>query len=168
MVKNKNPWYAAGLHFGCIQCGECCAGPQQGYIWVTKPEIKLIADFLKISDDELTRKYLRRVHFRTTIKEQSLTRDCMFLQVGAVSQEGYPQNDIGRSFCRIYPVRPNQCRTWPFWSGNLASPAAWNRAAHKCPGVNRGRFYCLEEIERLKNQKKWWTNAAQSPSSKQR
>ena len=36
-------WYAAGLHFGCEVCGRCCAGPGEGYIWVTKPEIELIA-----------------------------------------------------------------------------------------------------------------------------
>ena len=46
----KSPWYIGGLHFECGQCGKCCSGPDEGYIWVTKEEIRFIADYLKISD----------------------------------------------------------------------------------------------------------------------
>ena len=41
-------WYAAGLHFGCEVCGRCCAGPGEGYIWATRPEIELIAAALEL------------------------------------------------------------------------------------------------------------------------
>lgn len=58
----------------------------------------------------------------------------------------------------IYPVRPNQCRTWPFWPGNLTSADHWNGIAHKCPGINRGLMYTAEQIQKIKNQKKWWNN----------
>jgi Fe-S-cluster containining protein len=54
-------------------------------------------------------------------------------------------------------VRPNQCRTWPFWNDNLASPDSWNYAAVKCPGINRGKRYSVEEIESIRKEKKWWT-----------
>jgi Fe-S-cluster containining protein len=144
-IKKKTPWYVAGLHFECMQCGRCCSGPGEGYIWVTKPEIELIADFLKISIGELRKKYMRRVSFRTTIIEHRVTRDCIFLQ-----------NIDGQKRCVIYPVRPNQCRTWPFWSDNLTNPNSWNKAAEKCPGLNRGKLYTCEEIEKIKRCKKWW------------
>jgi Fe-S-cluster containining protein len=154
VVKKKAPWYAAGLHFECQQCGGCCSGPGAGYIWVTRREIELIADFLKMPTGQLRREYLRRVGLRTTITEKPPTRDCMFLQ---------QQN--GQRKCAIYPVRPNQCRTWPFWPSNLRSQNAWNQAAQRCPGINRGRLYSLEQIQKIKSQKKWWQNPKQTLSS---
>ncbi|MGD2095880.1 MAG: YkgJ family cysteine cluster protein [Phycisphaerales bacterium] len=153
-VIKKDPWYIAGLHFECVECGRCCSGPGEGYIWVTKPEIELIADFLKIKPSELRRKYLRRVSLRTTIIEHPTTRDCIFLQ-----------NNAGRKLCMIYPVRPSQCRSWPFWPENLTNSNDWNRAAQKCPGINRGKLYSYEEIQRIKREKKWWQNIKKTNGS---
>ena len=152
--KNKTLWYVAGLHFECAQCGNCCAGPASGYIWVTRPEIEIIAEFLKISTGQLRRDYLRRVGLRTTIIEQPSTRDCIFLR-----------KMEGRKKCIIYPVRPKQCRSWPFWSSNLSGPDAWNVAAQKCPGINRDRLYQLEEINRIKREEKWWQPAKPTDGS---
>ena len=142
--KNKTPWYIAGLHFECVQCGECCSGPAEGYIWVSRQEIQIIADFLKITPGQLRQEYLRRVGLRTTVIEKPNTKDCIFLN----------QVD-GRKRCVIYPVRPSQCRSWPFWASNLANPNSWNKAAQKCSGINRGRHYSFEEIEEIKDEKKW-------------
>jgi Fe-S-cluster containining protein len=147
LVNNKNLWYAAGLHFECLGCGGCCSGPGEGYIWVSRPEIEFIADFLNISVEQLREKYLRRVGLRTTIIEQEATKDCIFLR-----------NINGQKKCIIYEFRPSQCRNWPFWSENLSSPGAWNKAAQKCPGINRGRFYSFEQIQEIKRNNKWWLN----------
>lgn len=145
-TKKKTRWYVDGLHFECQQCGRCCCGPDEGYIWVTKPEIKFIADFLKETVEQLHQKYLKRQRLRTTIIECPVTKDCIFLREIASQKR-----------CSIYPVRPNQCRTWPFWSNNLANPNAWNGAAQKCLGVNRGKHCSYEEIEKIRKTKKWWT-----------
>jgi len=141
-TKKKTPWYVAGLHFECMQCGGCCAGPSIGYIWVTRGEIQLIADFLKITTAELRRKFLKRVGLRTTIIEECSTRDCIFLK-----------DEAGKKVCLIYPVRPNQCRTWPFWPSNLKNPDTWNETAQKCPGINRGKLYSFEQIQKIKKTK---------------
>jgi len=151
---NSMPWYVGGLHFECVQCGACCAGPGEGYIWVTKPEMEIIADFLKMTTGELRRKFLKRIGLRTTIIEHPSTRDCMFLQ-----------EVNGQKRCVVYPVRPSQCRSWPFWESNLASPGSWNQAAQKCSGINRGRHYSFEEIEKIKSEKKWWQEPEQKISS---
>jgi len=153
-AKDKTPWYVGGLHFECVQCGACCSGPGEGYIWVTRPEIKLIADFLKISVEQLRQKYLKRVGRRTTIIEQVGTKDCIFLR---------RIND--RKRCIIYPVRPSQCRAWPFWSENLAGINTWNQTGRKCPGINRGRHYSFEQIEKIRKEKQWWLKAEQTTSS---
>jgi Fe-S-cluster containining protein len=147
----KNKWYAAGLHFECLQCGRCCSGPAEGYIWVTRPEIRLIASHLNISVSELKKKFLKRVGFRRTIIEDIHTRDCIFLR----------QTPQGRG-CAIYSVRPQQCRTWPFWPGNLINPGSWNTAAHKCPGINRGRIYTPQQVQD-KDSELWWKPVLRSP-----
>lgn len=149
--EKKTPWYIAGLHFQCQWCGRCCSGPAEGYIWATSPEIKLIADFLKISVEQLRRKFLKRVGLRTTIIEHPGTKDCIFLR----ESEGHRFDKLTiKKRCVIYPVRPSQCRVWPFWPNNLKSPNAWNKTAQKCSGINRGRFYSFEEIEKIKKAKK--------------
>ena len=139
----KPPWYIEGLHFECRQCGNCCSGPDEGYIWLNRTETELLAAHLKTSVEKLCRKYLKRVGMRSTITEQPVTNDCVFLR-----------KIDGRKKCIIYPVRPAQCRTWPFWPGNLKSPDAWNQAAQKCPGINRGKLYSFEEIEKIRSKKK--------------
>ena len=136
------PWYAAGLAFECTRCGRCCAGPNEGYVWVTDDEIAAIAEFLGTSGEELRRVYARRVDGRYSLIERQDNHDCIFLE--QASAEGAARA------CRIYPVRPRQCRNWPFWPGNLLRPEDWSRAAGRCPGVNRGGKISPEQInERL-------------------
>ena len=154
LIKKKTPWYVTGLYFKCQTCGMCCSGPDGGYIWTTKPEIKLIADFLKIPVEQLREKYFKRAGLRTTIIEHPHTKDCIFLQ-----------KIDGRKKCIIYPVRPNQCRTWPFWPNNLTNQNAWNKITAKCPGINRDKFYSFEEIKKIKRNKKWWLNTNQTTCS---
>ena len=48
----------------------------------------------------------------------------------------------------VYAVRPRQCRTWPFWESNLATPEAWRHACTVCPGSGQGELIPAEEITR--------------------
>ena len=142
----KEKWYIAGLSFECSGCGNCCSGPDEGFIWVTKEEVEFISAFLKIPREEFISRYTKKVGFRRSIIEEPASKDCIFLQ------------DVGGDKrCVIYPVRPNQCRTWPFWTSNLHSPDCWNQTAVECAGINRGRRYSCQEIEKLRLQKKWWS-----------
>jgi len=147
----RTAWYVGGLHFECQGCGGCCSGPGEGYIWVTRPEIKLIAEFLQIPIGQLRRDYLKRVGLRTSIVEDPLTKDCIFLR-----ESDRPAGIHSRKRCAIYTVRPSQCRSWPFWPSNLASGKAWNETTRKCPGVNRGRLHDCGEIDTIKKSRKWW------------
>jgi len=130
----RTKWYQAGLNFECTQCGNCCSGPP-GYVWVTRKEIRAISEYLGRTDGDLDKKQLRRVGLRFSLTEEP-GGDCVFLKRSGK-----------RAFCSVYPVRPLQCRTWPFWSGNLRSPDDWNEAARTCPGIGQGRRYEFVEIE---------------------
>jgi len=142
----KSKWYSCGLHFECIGCGNCCAGPEEGYIWICAEEIAMLAKYLGMSEADVRKRFIKRSGLRTTLIEDKATKDCIFLQKNANGQRG----------CAIYPVRPNQCRTWPFWNYNLATPNDWNEAAQRCPGINRGPEFTFEQIEKIRTQKKWW------------
>jgi Fe-S-cluster containining protein len=131
------PWYAAGLAFECLECGRCCAGPEEGYIWVNDEEVAAAAKFLRLSEKAFRARYVRRVGRRQTLIENKKTRDCVFLKDGK---------------CQIYSVRPTQCRTWPFWPMNLGSPDDWSWAAERCGGMNRGKVFTIEEIQTRANQ----------------
>ncbi len=137
LFSRKEPWYVAGLAFECVGCGRCCAGPEEGYVWTTTREIAAIAEHLGISEDRLYERYVRKVGRRYSLIEREDNHDCIFL-------EG--ESPTGGK-CRIYPVRPKQCRTWPFWPANLRGPGAWAMAALRCKGINRGPLHTYDEIE---------------------
>ena len=137
MPKIKTRWYQAGLRFECTQCGNCCSG-SPGYVWVTREDIQAISEFLGRSDGKLDKSQLRRVGLRFSLTEKP-DGDCIFLK-----REG------GKTMCSIYPVRPVQCRTWPFWNGNLRTPDHWNKAVTICPGINHGPLHNFVRIEELR------------------
>ena len=132
---NSEPWYKDGLRFQCTQCGNCCSG-EPGYVFVTKGDIERIAEFLGRKDEGLGEKNVYRVGRRFSLTEDKKTGDCCFLE--------HPPD--GKRICAIHPVRPLQCRTWPFWNSNLASPASWETASHDCPGISKGPRYDVVQI----------------------
>lgn len=143
MGNTHNKWYGSGLRFACSQCGNCCTGPP-GYVWVTREEIRRISVYLGREDDWLAREHLRRIGFRHSLVEKA-NGDCVFLVSTGNGHRG----------CSIYPVRPLQCRTWPFWTQNLTSPSAWAAAGEVCPGMNNGRRFTVEEIEAIRLKDSW-------------
>lgn len=119
-LPSKLPWYRDGLRFACTGCGKCCTGAP-GYVWVTPDEITAIAAYLGIERELFCQEYVREVDGRLSLTESSETYDCAFLE-GAR--------------CRIYPVRPSQCSTFPWWPQNLRTPQAWRDAAAGCEGIS--------------------------------
>ena len=124
-------WYAEGLHFSCTQCGNCCR--VEGYVWVGRPEVEQLAELLELTVDEFGRRFLRRIGRRLSLIEKA-NHDCIFWQDG----------------CTVYPARPRQCRTFPFWNEHLANEPSWREVVEECPGSGEGRRYSFEEIERLR------------------
>ena len=165
VVPDEKPWFADGLTFTCTQCGDCCTGGP-GYVWISEEEIGRLAEFLKISTNEVLAKYCRRYGDRISLKERRMPNgnyDCVFLTETPATGSGKSRElkagekvPHKRRGCSIYPVRPLQCRTWPFWDGNLADKDAWEFASKKCPGMDRGsRTFTREQIEALRDARDW-------------
>ncbi len=137
-------WYAQGLRFECTGCGNCCTGGP-GYVWITEPQIAAAAEYLQLSQAVFTRRHCRQINDLWSINERRNSDgdyDCVFLHTGPL----LPGAKKPQRLCMIYPVRPRQCRDWPFWTSLLASREAWDRAAVRCPGMNHGKLHTLEQI----------------------
>jgi Fe-S-cluster containining protein len=126
------PWYKDGLRFRCTRCGHCCTG-EPGFVWVDDQELAAIADHLGEPVEEVKARYTRWTARGRTLREKP-SGDCVFYD----RQAG----------CTVYPVRPPQCRTWPFWESNVASPERWQQTCDVCPGSGQGDLISAEEITR--------------------
>ncbi len=124
------PWYQDGLAFTCTRCGKCCTG-EPGFVWVTDDELAAIAEFLGEPVEQVRALHTRKSRGRRTLREKA-DGDCVFYD--------------RKKGCTIYPVRPPQCRTWPFWESNVETPEAWERTKAVCPGSGRGELIPVEEI----------------------
>lgn len=127
-------WYREGLRFRCTRCGHCCTGAP-GFVWVEDEEIAAIAAYRSEPLAETIGLYTRIVDRRPhrSLREKA-NGDCVFFD----RHQG----------CTIYPVRPRQCRTWPFWESNVATPEDWERTCTACPGAGQGELISVEEITR--------------------
>lgn len=151
VLAEKKPWYSEGLSFTCTQCGNCCTGGP-GFVWISSVEIDRLADFLKLTPEQVLHKYCRRLGDRISLKERRMPNgeyDCVFLQP-------IPGDTAKRRGCSIYSVRPLQCRTWPFWDSNLESKERWDAAGQRCPGMSHGsRRFSLAKIHEIRDASDW-------------
>jgi len=125
---NRSCFFDDGLRFECQRCGACCTG-EPGTIYVGPDEILRIAEFLQTTTANFVEHYLYPFRDSYSIRERADGR-CFFYASG----------------CTIYPVRPNQCKSFPFWFDNLRSEIHWRKVSDRCPGIGQGRLYSKEQI----------------------
>jgi len=105
----------------CAECGgNCCTG-ESGYIYLNQKEMENIAQFKELSLKEFKETYLFKNGYKYSIKEHivGVSHDCIFF-------------DRKINGCGIYPVRPQQCRTFPFWDYFKTHK---DELATECPGI---------------------------------
>ena len=103
--------------FECLGCGACCRIPD-GIVRVSDAEISRIAEFLGIPEEEFIAGETDVAPDRRGLVLKSRPDDsCAYLTAD--------------NRCRIHPVKPDKCRTFPYdWV---------NPDSHEvCPGL-RGR-----------------------------
>jgi Fe-S-cluster containining protein len=106
----------------CASCGAHCCSGESGYIRISQNEMVAIANFLKMDVETFMQIYLYKDGFKWAIKERKRDDlyDCAFL-------------DYKSGNCLIYSVRPNQCRTFPFWDYYKEKI---DELKVECPGVS--------------------------------
>jgi len=127
-IYHRSYFFDQGIRFECQRCGACCTG-EPGIIYVDNDEVLRITEYLSIRISVFIEKYLYPIREGHSILEHDDGR-CFFYEDG----------------CKIYPVRPDQCKTFPFWFENLRSFKKWQRISKECPGIGCGRLYSKTQI----------------------
>lgn len=131
--ENRSYFFDQGIRFECQGCGQCCCGAP-GVIRVTMEEIVRIAEHLSTSSYAILETCVFPYESAFSIRERT-DGSCLFYETG----------------CRIYPVRPLQCRTFPFWFNNMRSEKKWEQTCRQCPGIGQGPVYNKEQILSILN-----------------
>ena len=118
-VEERTPY---PFRFECRRTGNCCARPG-GMVRVTPRDIHDIATHLDRSEAQVRAMYLDSTGQRL---RDAPGGACVFLDRGQPAA------------CRIHPVRPDRCRSWPFWP-ELLDPVELGAARRFCPGIRPGR-----------------------------
>ena len=137
----SKPWYANGLRFSCTRCGNCCRNHgDYAYVYLAPADVSAIARHLGLEPRVFLKDYCQAEDGWVTLRMDSPA--CPFLQEGRT--------------CAIYPVRPKQCATWPFWTENLERATWENDVARDCPGIGQGELHSRSEIERIARENDEW------------
>ena len=110
-----------GLRFECQPgCTACCE--VEGQVHLTENDLLRIAEYVGLPAGEFERKYVFRTRNILRLRKPRHAQ-CYFLKDGG---------------CSVHPVKPVQCRLFPFWPELVEQKAAWNKAAKTCPGIHKG------------------------------
>ena len=128
-----DPWWRDGLRFACTRCGHCCGGAS-GTVRVRDAEIAALARRVGLAEAEFREAYTRPLRGGERSLRERRDGRCVFYDA--------------RRGCEVYPDRPRQCRSWPFWRAVVHSPERWAEEAEGCPGMGRGEVHDAGSIAR--------------------
>ncbi|MCL1909367.1 MAG: YkgJ family cysteine cluster protein [Kiritimatiellaeota bacterium] len=103
----------SGAEFKCRRCGACCRQP--GFVRLEGDEAAAIAAFLGLGENEFADKFTDlSADRRALILKEAADGACVLLGAD--------------NLCAANPVKPRQCREFPFtWSNG--------NSAEVCPGI---------------------------------
>jgi len=99
---------------------------------MSKKEAERIRLHLGITENWFRRRYITHLT-RNTLTARMKNGRCTFL------------NNNGQ--CKIYRLRPVQCRTYPYWPEIVDNLKSWNQEAKHCEGINNGTIVPISEIK---------------------
>lgn len=104
--------------FACVCCGDCCRG--SGGIVLRRSDITRLATHLGLTESAMLARYAEEKNGKFRLRSHS-DGSCLFWDE-AVS-------------CTVHPAKPDICRAWPFFRGNLEDAVSLGMAREACPGL---------------------------------
>ena len=122
------------LKFCCTRCGKCCETAGDYFVYLTRAEAERICAYLELTPAWFSRHYLERLEDGEQALAAGRDERCIFLDT-----EGQ---------CKVYPVRPMQCSTYPFWPELVNNRRSWKREAARCEGIDQGDEVSIDRINK--------------------
>ncbi len=131
-------FYKNGLCFSCTNCSKCCRF-EGGAVLLSKEDLTRLAKWANLTEEQFEKAYCRWLEGSDGLKYLCLREksncDCIFW-------------DSRINGCEAYEARPEQCRTYPFWSKILESEENWNAEKNSCPAIGTGQLITPSEIKK--------------------
>jgi Fe-S-cluster containining protein len=105
----------------------------EGEVFLSEGDLVRIARHISVEVVEFEEKYVHRTKSSLRLRKPS-DRQCLFHREGR---------------CSIHPVKPVQCRVFPFWPEIIESSEAWEETAKRCPGMNQGPLVQIETAREI-------------------
>lgn len=105
--------------FSCRRCGHCCTG--RGGIIIGPRDLPRLADFFRVSEREFLNLHTETLGGKPMLRTGP-DGACIFFQPGRG--------------CTVHVVRPDVCRAWPYFRGNLVDAVSYAMAKEDCPGIS--------------------------------
>lgn len=112
---SSSPWDDA---FDCRMCGQCCQG--EGGIVVSPADLARICAFLGMTPEAFEATYGERRNGKLKVRTGP-DGNCVFFAAGRG--------------CTVHEGKPDICRAWPFFRGNLVDADSLGMAKEYCPGI---------------------------------
>ncbi len=116
----------AAAVFSCRRCGDCCIG--KGGIVLRGRDQKRLVAALRLSLAEFQARCTERQGDKIRLRSGP-DGACVFYRPG--------------SGCGVHQARPDICRAWPFFRGNLIDPYSFALAKEGCPGIRRNVAFAV-------------------------
>ncbi|MFW5733611.1 MAG: YkgJ family cysteine cluster protein [Oceanidesulfovibrio sp.] len=104
--------------FSCTMCGHCCEG--EGGIVLSGKDTVRLAEHLGMSVQTFLAEYSMEQGSKRHLVSNGHGA-CVFYKHGAG--------------CSVHPARPDVCRAWPFFRGNLMDASSLAMAKEDCKGI---------------------------------
>lgn len=124
--------------FDCRMCGICCEG--KGGIVVSPTDLPRICAFLEQSPAEFAARYGEQHNGKLKIR---------------TGDDGFCVFFVQGKGCSVHPAKPDICRAWPFFRGNIVDAESYTMAKEFCAGIRsdathaefvaEGRAYLQEQ-----------------------
>lgn len=107
------------LVFSCVKCGSCCDG--EGGIVVSPSDLLRLCTYLNLDNKDFIEHYGILHNNKLKIR---------------TADDGYCIFFVKDKGCSVHSAKPNICKAWPYFRGNMIDAESFSMAKQFCSGIS--------------------------------
>ncbi len=119
-------------NFECDLCGVCCEG-KNGIVVDNHTDLPRLLNYFHCTEEELDAQYTH-IHNNKRVINSGNDGNCLF----------YDKEKA----CTIHTARPDICRAWPYFRGNIIDNLSYDMAKSDCKGLRHGKDLTHEDFKK--------------------